>query len=374
MFDRRLIKNFDWFLLLITLLIAIVGILVIYSATHGKGEILSGELYVKQIYWLAVGLLAIMIIICVDYRTIARYAYFLYVLTILSLIWVLFKGKTGFGASRWLSLGFISFQPSELAKIIVILVLAKYFDDKNKKEPYEWRDLIFPIMIIILPTLLTLKQPDLGTSIVLVLIFLTIIFFAGFAFRVYLFLVTGGIISFISLWLLDKYEIFKLLKPYQKERLLVFINPNLDPLGSGYHIIQSKIAVGSGGFFGKGFLGGTQSQLSFLPQQHTDFIFSVLAEEWGFLGTILLLSLYLLFILWGGKTVMLAKDKLGALIAGGVIATIFIYTIINIGMTIGLMPVVGLPLPLMSYGGSSVVCTMIGVGLLLNIRMRRFMF
>jgi rod shape determining protein RodA len=263
-------------------------------------------------------------------------------------------------------MGPISFQPSEFVKISLILALAKFFHRPPSREGYSLRTLAFPFLLLVLPMVLILKQPDLGTAIILFLVFFSVLLFVKIRWSslLALFVVGGSILPLV----------WRFLKEYQKMRIVTFFNPDLDPLGSGYHLIQSKIAVGSGGIMGKGFMKGTQSKLGFLPEQQTDFIFSVLGEEWGLIGSLIVVLLYFGLILWGLRIAIQAKDRFGAILSFGVVAMLFWHTFINIGMVLGLMPVVGIPLPLLSYGGSFLVSTLIGMGLLFNVSMRRYLF
>jgi rod shape determining protein RodA len=263
-------------------------------------------------------------------------------------------------------LGGASFQPSEFMKICMVVVLAKFFNDRAQVSEYRLRDLWLPFLLMALPALFILKQPDLGTALLLLIVSFSIVLFAKMRWRSLLVLVLCTALSVPFLWMS--------LKEYQQRRILTFLNPDLDPLGAGYHINQSKIAIGSGLTWGKGFLQGTQTRLHFLPERHTDFAFSVLAEEWGFMGALILLSLYLAVILWGINIARSSKDRFGAMIAVGVVAIVFWQTAINVCMTTGLLPVVGIPMVMFSYGGSSILSTMIGMGLLMNVSMRRFMF
>ena len=365
MFDRRLLTNFDWVLLGLVCLLAGIGILNLYSATSSWSLALT-PVYVKQFYWLGIGL-AIALTICLfDYRKLEYFATPLYVLNILLLVAVLVVGKKTMGATRWLDLGFFNLQPSEIMKLVIIVILARYFSVRDQILGYNLKELGVPFALLGVPVLLIMKQPDLGTSMLVIFIASTIGLFAGIQRRTFWFLGVLGMAAAAGGWFL--------LRGYQKQRILTFINPERDPLGAGYHIIQSKIAVGSGGLFGKGFMQGTQSQLSFLPERHTDFAFSVFAEEWGFTGSLVLLTLYLLLVAWGIYVARRASDHFGMYLALGVTAMLFWHIVVNLGMVIGLLPVVGVPLPLFSYGGTSMVTTMIGVGLLLNVSMRRFMF
>ena len=364
MFDRRLILNFDWTLLITVLFISTMGILNLYSSTYphtGSGT----PLFVKQIYWLLAGIGLAIFILLFDYRTFIRYAYPFYIFCLFLLLLVMIFGRTTSGSQRWLQLGFFSFQPSELAKIAIILALTRYFTENENTLGYGFRDLIVPFLILAIPLVLIFKQPDLGTTGLLVLISFSMLAFMGFRLQTWLALGGACVAALPIFW--------HFLKDYQKTRLLTFINPDLDPLKTGYHITQSKIAVGSGTIWGKGWLKGTQSQLHFLPEQHTDFVFSVWAEEWGFVGAFLLLSLFLLLISRGLKIANTSKDRAGAVLAIGISAMLFWQIFINVGMVVGIVPVVGVPLPLFSYGGTSVISTLMGIGILMNISMRRFM-
>jgi len=363
MIDRRLASNFSWGFLAITLFVAILGVVIIYSANHGRPEAFFRGLYIKQIYWIAYGLVAMLVAIVVDYRIFSRYAYLIYALTVLALIYVLLYGIVASGAKRWIHIGSLSLQMSEFAKISLIIVLAKYFETGKYQGQFQFRELIVPALLTLIIGLLIASQPDLGTAIMIFLIFLVFITAIEFNFTTLLKLFATGIISAPLLWFF--------LKDYQKNRVLTLFNPELDPLGAGYHSIQSKIAIGSGGFWGKGLFAGTQSRLNFLPEKHTDFIFSVFAEETGFIGVVVLFGLYLYIILKGLNIAFRAGDRFGLFMALGLTSSIAFYIFFNIGMTIGLFPITGLPLPLLSYGGSSLITNFFIIGLLLNIEMRR---
>lgn len=361
--DRRLLINFDWFLLVMVLLISAIGILNIYSASHNlytRGE----PLYTKQLYWLLVGLVLMVITFSVDYHTIIRYAYLIYLVGIALLFLVALYGNITHGSQRWLVLWGFSFQPSELMKLIVIIVLARYCND-NAQDGFHVRNLLVLLVLVGLPFYMIVRQPDLGTAMFLVLLFATITLFVGVGRKLILWSVVGGMALAPVAWLF-------VLKAYQKERILTFLDPDRDPLGTGYHIIQSIIAIGSGSLWGKGFLKGTQTQLKFLPEQQTDFAFSVFAEEWGFLGVVVLIVIFLALLLWGLQIARNSRDLPGTLLAFGVTMFVFWGIFINIGMVLGLFPVVGIPLPLISYGGSSLVVLLMGAGLLMNVSMRRF--
>ena len=364
MFDRRLVQNFDWVLLGLVVIICATGIVNLYSAGYNRGE--GTPLYVKQLYWLAVGLGVMFVTLTYDYRHLEKLSYPIYILSILLLLAVMFGGKMVSGSRRWLPLGPFAFQPAELAKIAIILVLATYFNRRPRMEAMRLKDLIVPGVLVLIPVALIIKQPDLGSGILVALVAASIILFVGVRWRT---LMGCG----LTLVMLSP-VIWHFLKDYQRQRVLTFLDPEKDPLGAGYHILQSMIAVGSGQFWGKGFLQGTQSQLYFLPEQHTDFVFSVFAEEWGFVGSAVLLLLFTALALWGLSVARDCKERFGHLLALGVTALIFWQIFINLCMVTGFLPVVGIPLPLFSYGGSSLITTLLGVGFLLNIRMRRYLF
>ncbi len=363
--DRRLFIHFDWTLLGIVLVIALIGILNLYSAT-AKIEMAGTPYYLKQIFWLLIGLVVMVTIAFIEYRFYSDFAYIVYSVALFLLIVVLVYGIITSGAQRWVKIGSLSFQPSEFVKISLILALAKFFHQPPDRKGYPLKQLPFPFLLLVLPMVLILKQPDLGTAIILLLVFFSILIFVKIRWTSLLTIGLTGAAAVPLLW--------NLLKEYQKRRIITFFNPDLDPLGAGYHLIQSKIAVGSGGIIGKGFLKGTQSKLGFLPEQQTDFIFSALGEEWGLIGSFFVIGLYVAFILWGIGIAVQAKDRFSAILAFGVVAMLFWHVFINIGMVLGMMPVVGIPLPLLSYGGSFIVSTLIGVGLLLNVSMRRYLF
>ncbi len=353
--------------------IALIGLAAVYSATFtAKGP---SSLFYKQLVWVAVGLVVMLSAIIVDYHTVGRYAYVFGFVSLGLLVLVMIAGKTGMGAQRWLSIGPFAFQPSELAKLSLTLALARYFAEDPRRGGYALKDLTVPALMVLLPLVLVLKQPDLGTALMLFLTSSLMVVIAGIRVRsVLIVLLIGGTIA-SSVFLIPpvRQKIWGSLKPYQQNRIRAFIDPSSDPLGSGYHANQSKIAVGSGQVFGKGFRQGTQSQMAFLPERHTDFIFAVISEEWGLAGSGVLLLLYLMLLLIGVDTAKNAKDRLGSLMAGGIVSMISLYVFINTGMAVGLVPVVGVPLPLISYGGTSIISTFLALGLLLNIQVRRFM-
>jgi len=360
--DRRLFANFDWVLLGLVLLISGIGILNLYSAGYNL-RVTEEHLYTKQMSWILLGLIMMVIAFSVDYHIIIRHAYLIYVVSVLLLFLVSFYGNIVHGSQRWLVIWGFSFQPSELMKLAIIIVLVRYFDD-NMEKGYYPANLVILLTIVGIPFFMIVRQPDLGTAMFLMVLFLSMAVFAGIGRKVLIRLGLGGMIFAPLCWFF--------LKDYQKERILTFLNPERDPLGAGYHIIQSIIAVGSGGVWGKGILKGTQTQLRFLPEQQTDFAFSVFAEEWGFVGVFVLMFIFLVLVLWGLKIARYSRDLTGALTAFGVTMFVFWGIFINIGMVIGIFPVVGIPLPFFSYGGSSMIVLMTGVGLLMNVSMRRF--
>ena len=365
MIDRRLIQNFDWLLLLLTFAIMTVGLATLYSALFSGGEV-HGTVIKRQLYWLGTGALVMILTFSIDYQWFERFAYPAYVIGLLMLLAVLFFGKTVSGSKRWLDLGLVVAQPSELMKPLLVIALARFFARQEKKGGYRLRELWQPAVVVILPVVLVAMEPDLGTAALLLAISVSVILFVGV--RLSSLMVLGGFAlgSLPLFWFL--------MKGYQRQRILTLLDPGRDPLGAGYHIIQSKIAVGSGKFWGKGFLQGTQGQLRFIPEHHTDFIFTVLAEEWGFVGSLLLLALFLCLLLRGLNVARRSRDQFGTLLALGTTAIIFWQVTINVAMVLGMMPVVGIPLPLVSYGGSSAVVTLAGVGILLNVAMRKFVF
>ncbi|MDZ4183590.1 MAG: rod shape-determining protein RodA [Desulfuromonadales bacterium] len=364
MFDRRLVTHFDWMLLGLIVAVAGLGILNLCSVTADWSA--ATPVYLKQLTWFALGL-GIAFSLCIfDYRHLEYSAFFAYGFTLFLLLAVMLVGRTAMGATRWLSLGPFNLQPSEIAKVVIIIALARYFALHGRLGGLNLKELLIPLCLVLLPVVFILKQPDLGTAMMLLLIGATMILFAGVNLRTFITLTGVAVAAAWTGW--------SFLHDYQRQRVFTFLNPEADPRGSGYHIIQSKIAIGSGSLTGKGFMEGTQSQLAFLPERHTDFAFSVFAEEWGFIGTAVLITLYLLIIIWGIYIARRASDRFGMYLAVGVTAMLFWHIIINLGMVTGLLPVVGIPLPLFSYGGTSMVTTMIGAGLLLNVSMRRFMF
>lgn len=366
MIDRRLFVNIDWVLVGLTLTACLIGILNIYSASTPY-KMAGSPYYLKQMYWMLLGMFVALVVSSVDYHLFEDFSYWLYGFLIVLLVAVLVVGKRSMGATRWLNLGLFSIQPSELMKIVIIITFARFFNNFQSIGGLSVKDLFMPLALLIPPALLIMKQPDLGTAALVLLIAGSMILFRGLRWTT---VISFVLVTLPVLWLSWKH----LLRPYQKNRVLDFLNPERSRLGSGYHIIQSKIAVGSGGFSGKGFIKGTQSQLRFLPEQHTDFAFSVFAEEWGFIGCMIMIVVYLSLVLWGLNIARRCNDRFGSMLAVGVTAMLFWHTTINMGMVMGLFPVVGVPLPFFSYGGTSMITSMVGIGILQNISMRRFMF
>ncbi len=362
-FDRRLLANFDWVMLLAVLLIATCGLLNLYSATSHSNP---GFFYRQIAYYIA-GLGLIGGMLCFDYRRLAAYHHLIYLGMLALLAAALWFGASVANTQRWIRLGFFNLQPSEPAKLALVISLANYYARHDTAEGLGLRDLITPGLLTFIPFFLIYKQPDLGTGLLLLAIFASMTLFAKLRLRTFAVLTSA---SAIGAYLGYKF----LLKPYQLARITTFLNPDApeNRAAGGYHIIQSKIAIGSGMKFGKGFGNGTQVHLDFLPERHTDFAFSVWAEEWGFVGSLVLLGLYVFLLLWGLNTAIQARDKFGVLLAIGIVSLIFWQAWINVAMVLGLTPVVGMPLPLFSYGGSSLLTTLAGIGILMNIRMRRF--
>lgn len=367
MFDRRLIENFDWGFVILIFLISSVGLVILYSALTAGGQSATGMpvLFKRQLIWMISGFVIMMVSLVIDFKDLDKLHMFIYILCIGLLMCVLLFGNLGGGSRRWLMLGFVRIQPSELMKIALIISLSSVYSKSVSIEGLNFRRLVKPIFLCVIPFILIVIQPDLGTGLLLLLIAGTITIFLKVERHVLISVAVAGLATIPLVWLFA-------LKDYQKFRILTFLDPDRDPLGAGYHIIQSKIAIGSGMLAGKGFLKGTQNTLSFLPEQHTDFIVSVLAEEWGLIGCSILLVLYLFLLLWGLNISYNCRNMFGSILGFGVTSMIFWQIFINFGMVMGIIPVVGVPLPMVSYGGSAVVTNMVGFGILLNISMRNF--
>jgi rod shape determining protein RodA len=366
MFERRLYFHVDWLLFGAIVLLAMIGVAMIYSTTYvttSAGGHASPQVLI-QLYALGLGLLALVICLAVDYRMLAEHSLFIYGSLIVLLIFVLVKGQTQMGGQRWIPIGPFHLQPSEFGRIGVALLLAMYFAE-NRRGAKHTGDLILGGILTAIPLLLIARQPDLGTAVTLLPVFVGLAFLAGLRLRLLGVLILAGLLVAPVVWKFG-------LKDYQRSRIQMFIDPEQDPRGAGYQTIQARVTVGSGGLFGKGFMHGTQGQLKYLPVAHNDFIFSVLAEELGFIGVLTALGLYLFVILRSLEAARLAKDRLGAYLVGGIISGFAFQVIYNVTMSAGLAPVKGITLPLMSYGGSSLIASLAGFGLILNVRMRRF--
>jgi rod shape determining protein RodA len=358
MIERRLFLHLDWLLIAAIFCLSMIGIAMIYSTTGGW------RLPVVQLYAVIIGAVAFVIFLAVDYRALTDKSHFIYLALLGLLIYVLAFGTTAGGARRWISFGSFNLQPSEFAKLGVALVLAKFFGENRRGAPTSG-DLVIAGILTGIPLVLIAREPDLGTAVTLLPILLGIGYIAGMRTRILGVIVGVAIIAAPIAW---SYA----LKPYQKSRVETFLDPSLDPKGAGYQQIQAQITVGSGGLWGKGYRKGTQGQLRFLPVAHNDFIFSALAEEQGFAGVLVVLSLYLIVIWRSLEAARLAKDRLGAYLVMGVLSSFLFQVIYNIAMSAGLLPVKGLTLPLLSYGGSSMIATLASFGLVLSVRMRRF--
>ena len=362
--ENQLIRKFDWNYMVVLITLQIIGLVVLYSAAHSTTYL--GRVFFAQINWFLVGWVAFFVAARINYRDLIKWSPIFYAINLLALIAVLFAGKKVLGAQRWLDFGFFSYQPSETMKVVLILFLAAYLG-KNKVQNLGFVDLIRPGLIVGIPFVLTAQQPDLGTALLIFAIPATMILFLRIKFRV---LVTAILLISTSIPLAWNFA----LKDYQKNRVLNFLNPQRDPRGTGYNSIQAKIAIGSGQLVGKGFQHGSQSQLEFLPERHSDFIFCVLSEEYGFVGAMFTLVLYFLLLFYILATAKVAADRQGVLICIGIASFIFWHMFINIGMVAGLLPIVGVPLPLLSYGGSSLISIMGSLGLVASVGKRRYMF
>lgn len=355
---RKLI-SINWLLVLLIVLVAGVGFAMLYSAADGDMQPWAK----RQMLRFGVAMGVMIVIVTINLRIWLRYAYVLYFLALALLVGVEIAGYVGMGAQRWISLGFVNVQPSELMKIFLVLALARYFNASAIEDIGSIPRLVVPMALIGAPAVLILRQPDLGTAIMVVMTGAAVMFLAGV--RLWKFAVVGicGLAAAPIAW--------QFLHEYQKKRVLTFLNPETDPLGAGYHIIQSKIALGSGGLMGKGFMQGPQSHLHFLPEMQTDFIFTMLAEEMGLVGGLGLIVLYTLIITYGIVISIKSRNQFGRLVAGGITTTFFLYVFINIAMVTGLIPVVGVPLPLVSYGGTVMLTLMIGFGLVIGVGVHR---
>jgi rod shape determining protein RodA len=353
--DRRLLLHFDWLLAGLAGSLTAAGLLTLWS--------LVPRLALRQLLWAGVGGVALLLLVAIDYRRLARWAYVGYGAGLGALIAVLILGRTAQGARRWIALGPLTLQPSELFKLALVLALARYLASREDHRP-GWDRLLVPLALTVPAFVLVVKQPDLGTALVLVPVVAALVLVGGARWRDLALVAGGGLAAVPGGWFL--------LKDYQRERLLVYLDPGRDPLGSAWNVIQAKITIGSGQLWGKGLFGGTQSRLAFLPERHTDFIFAAFAESWGFLGAMTLLVVYGLLALRGFEVVRSARDTLGSLLATGATVLLVSQALVNLAMVTGLLPVVGIPLPLVSYGGSALLTALGAVALIENVRMRRF--
>ena len=360
---KRLLRRIDFPLLIASLAIIIYSLIVISSATHVNTPGEERYWFVqRQGIFALVNVAIAVLFLNFDYRGLQQYGTKLYIFNLIMLVAVMFVGQTALGAQRWIQIGPISLQPSEFSKLIMIVCLASILEQRIG-QLNSFQDLLPIAAYVGLPFILVLKQPDLGTSLVFMAIFLGMIIVCGIRWRILFGLCVAGIASMPIIW--------QFMKDYQKMRIMVFLDPNVDPLGSGYHIIQSKIAIGSGMLFGKGLFQGTQSQLNFLPENHTDFIFAVVGEEFGFVGAVILLLLYLIVFWRGLQIARSASDVFGRLLAVGITSMLAFHVLVNVGMTTGIMPVTGIPLPLMSYGVSALTTDILAIAILMNIHMRK---
>ena len=360
--EMRLLEKFQqvsWSMILMLCLAAAVGFAMLYSAANGSWEPWA----MRQAIKFAVGLVLLFSAAVVDIRFWLRYAYVFYFFSLFLLVAVEVMGTVSMGAQRWLNLGLFQLQPSEAMKVTLVLALARYFHGTNSENVGKLSYLIAPLALILAPAGLVLRQPDLGTAILLLLSGGVMFFLGGVRLWKFIFVFSGALAAIPMGW--------QFLHGYQKKRILVFFDPESDPLGAGYHIIQSKIALGSGGVFGKGFLQGSQSHLKFLPEKHTDFIFTMLAEEFGLAGALGLIGLYMLLVAYGFFIALQSRSHFGRLVALGLTATFFLYCFTNIAMVTGLIPVVGLPLPLVSYGGTAMLTLMFSFGIIMGVYVHR---
>jgi rod shape determining protein RodA len=360
----RVRDHFDWTLFITVAALAVIGVINLYSATSVARGV-HAEDYIQQIYWLVGGGLLATVVAAIDYRHYERLGYALYAGGVVLLLLVFILGREIRGSSRWIYIGSYSFQPSEFMKLFLVIALAKYLHDDPRLDGRTLKDLVAPTLIAAVPTALVLLQPDLGTALILILVFVSICALTRIQTRslVWLGVVTGFVAPVF--WSYG-------LRGYQNERINAWLNPNENILGYNWDPHQARIAVGNGGWFGQGFMKGSQNQFLFLHEQHSDFPFPVFAEEWGFVGSLALCTLYSFLVLWCLRVASSAKDRFGAVLAVGVASIVFWHAVFNLGMATGLLPVVGVTLPLFSYGGSSVMTVLIGIGFVMNVSMRRY--
>jgi rod shape determining protein RodA len=359
--------HIDWPLFIVVVIIALLGVINLYSATSvyflsAKSGL--ANLYINQLYWLAIGGAMATLVAAIDYRHIERFAYVIYTLGVFSLILVSVLGRNTRGAARWIEFGSFSFQPSEFTKICLVIALAKYLHDDAKNDARTLKDMVIPGVLCAVPALLVARQPDLGTALLHVLIFFSVAAITRLKAKSMIAAIGGAGVMGLLIW--------EFALPYQRARVTAFLNPSEDVSGAGYHAHHAQIAIGNGGLLGQGFQNGSQNQYWYLPDQFSDFPYPVFAEEWGLAGSLLLFALYAFLVLWSIRIAALARDRFGAVVAVGCGSMIFWHAIINLGMASGMLPVVGMTLPLFSYGGSSVMAILLAIALLMNVSMRRY--
>ncbi len=365
--EKSFFKRFDFLLSTNIFLLHCIGLVVVYSATHDIQSQHLSSLFKSQAIWILLSWILYLSLTLFNYNWFKKISYLLYFINVLALLLVALSGKSSYGVQRWIDLGVFYYQPSETIKIVLVMVLAYEFSSRNLYESLDLKSLIKPLFLIFIPFFMILSQPDLGTAMIFFLITGSLLLFVKVKKSI---LISSLFLLVMSLPLVWSYG----LKTYQKNRVLTFLNPDKDPRGAGYNSIQSKIAVGSGAFWGKGFLGGTQSQLAFLPERHTDFIYSVLGEEFGFVGSVVTFMALIFLLIQLLQISFHSKDSFGALLVLGGGFYLFWHIFVNIGMVLGLLPVVGAPLPFLSYGGSSLMTTMFFLGLASSVSLRRYIF
>lgn len=364
MYDEEL-RKFNWNMLIMEFILFGIGIWNLISATAVDDK--AAGLFKNQLIWFGLGMIVTAVVLMLHYSFFSRVAYIIYFANILLLVAVLVIGKASLGARRWIGIGGFTIQPSEFMKISMVVCLAKYFETDRTVGGMSLKEMMLPTLLTAVPCFLIMLQPDLGTALIIVFTFISMMLFVKIKPRTLVFLVTAALIAMPIAY---KYG----LKPYQRQRIISFIDPMSDPKGSGYNSIQSMIAVGSGQLVGKGYKKGTQSQLNFLPEHHTDFIFSVFSEEHGFVGCVILLVLYMIFLLNGLQVAYQSHDKFAMLLVLGIMCIYFWHIVVNMGMVMGILPIVGVPLPFLSYGGSALITATLGVAIITNVANKKFMF
>ncbi len=366
--ERTFFKRLDLNFILVIFALNVIGLINLYSATHGPHSLEVEPLFISQFVWLGIGWSVFFICTLLDYAIVSRIAIWIFILNLGALLYTTFFGKVALGAQRWIDLGFFRYQPSETMKLALIMLLAKTLSNRvTTGSGMGIKELALPLITLLLPFALVVEQPDLGTGMMLAAIGGSMILFTKVKKSILAVVIIAIVVTAPAAWQFG-------LREYQKNRILTFMSPTNDPRGTGYNSIQSKIAVGSGRFLGKGFRKGTQSQLEFLPERHTDFIYSVLSEEHGFVGSMMTMGLFCMLFVLGLRIAVNSRDKFGALLSVGVLCYVFWHMFVNIGMVIGLLPIVGVPLPLLSYGGSSMLTSMAALGLVSSVAYRRYLF